>query len=432
MKPRNQYERNIVALSEKLPALTTAQRQWAVDNCFGPDGYKTKNSVWCLHCGHVNTIKDSHLVTVVAGCTCQKCGRNLKNIEVSRRTKVKESDYLTIVTTIGGFQVVRHFLVSKYMYKLPNTVDAQAPEYSINECVQAWIDSNGKVSVIARSRVSYFYYVDKWSLNSPLSLKGYGDSVYNFNGCLYPRQKVLPIIRRNGYNGHTAGVPVSELFSLLLSDNRAETLYKTGQYALLRRLHHVGLAASDYASAKICIRNNYIVDDAGMWIDYMDLLQYFHKDTRNAHYVCPSDLQAEHDRLMNRKRKIEEEKRKREDALQRQADEEMYRKHKSRFFGICFGDDDILISVITSVADMYAEGEAMHHCVYTNGYYKKPDSLILSARDRITDHRIETIEVNLKTLTVEQSRGVCNENTIHHKRIIKLVNNNIHLIKKAT
>ena len=214
-------------------------------------------------------------------------------------------------------------------------------------------------------------------------------------------------------------------------EDRAETLYKTGQHALLRRLYSVGLAASDYASAKICIRNNYIVDDAGMWIDYLDLLQYFHKDTRNAHYVCPSNLRAEHDRLMNRKRKIEREKRKREDALKIQADEEMYSKHKSRFFGICFGDDDILISVITSVADIYAEGEAMHHCVYTNGCYKKPDSLILSARDRITDHRIETIEVNLKTLSVEQSRGVCNESTIHHKRIIELVNNNIHLIKKA-
>lgn len=430
MKPRNQYERNIVALSEKLPALTTAQRQWAIDNCFGPDGYKSKNTVWCLHCGNVNTIKDSHLVTVVAGCTCQKCGRELKNIEVSRRKKVKESDYLTIVTTIGGFQVVRHFLVSKYMHKLPNAVDAQAPAYSFNEAVQTWIDSNGKNSIIARSRVPSFY-VDQWNFNSPLSLKKFGDSVYNFNGCLYPRQKVLPIIRRNGYNGHTADVPVSELFSLLLRSNRAETLYKTGQHALLRRLYSVGLSASDYASAKICIRNNYIVEDAGMWIDYLDLLQYFHKDTRNAHYVCPANLQAEHDRLMNRKRKIEREKRKREDALQRQADEEMYSKHKSRFFGICFGDDDILISVITSVADMYAEGEAMHHCVYTNGYYKKPDSLILSARDRITDHRIETIEVNLKTLSVEQSRGVCNENTIHHGRIIELVNNNIHLIKKA-
>lgn len=430
MKPRNQYERTIVALSEKLPALTTAQRQWAIDNCFGPDGYKSKNTVWCLHCGHVNTIKDSHLVTVVAGCTCQKCGRELKNIEVSQRKKVKESDYLTIVTTIGGFQVVRHFLVSKYMHKLPNAVDAQAPTYSINEAVQAWIDSNGVVSVIARSRIPSFY-IDQWNFNSPLSLKKFGDRVYNFNGCLYPRQKVLPIIRRNGYNGHTAGVPVSELFSLLLSDNRAETLYKTGQHALLRRLYSVGLSASDYASAKICIRNNYIVDDAGMWIDYIDLLQYFRLDTRNAHYVCPSDLQAEHDRLMNRKCKIEWEKRKREDALQRQADEEMYNKRKSRFFGICFGDDDILISVITSVAAIYAEGEAMHHCVYTNQYYKKPDSLILSARDRITNHRIETIEVNLKTLSVEQSRGVCNENTIHHGRIIELVNNNIHLIKKA-
>mgnify|MGYP000296788918 FL=1 len=51
----------------------------------------------------------------------------------------------------------------------------------------------------------------------------------------------------------------------------------------------------------------------------------------------------------------------------------------------------------------------MHHCVFTNEYYLKADSLILSAT--IDGKRIETIEVSLKRMEVVQSRGVCNKNT---------------------
>ena len=43
----------------------------------------------------------------------------------------------------------------------------------------------------------------------------------------------------------------------------------------------------------------------------------------------------------------------------------------------------------------------MHHCVFTNEYYLKADSLILSAT--IDGKRIETIEVSLKRMEVVQS-----------------------------
>ena len=46
----------------------------------------------------------------------------------------------------------------------------------------------------------------------------------------------------------------------------------------------------------------------------------------------------------------------------------------------------------------------MHHCVFDNAYYLKENSLILSAT--IEGRRIETIELNLDTLKVVQSRGV--------------------------
>jgi hypothetical protein len=79
---------------------------------------------------------------------------------------------------------------------------------------------------------------------------------------------------------------------------------------------------------------------------------------------------------------------------------------------------------------MVEEGQAMHHCVYGNGYYKRDDSLILSAKDN-DGKRLETIEVSLKTFKVVQSRGVCNSNTDKHDEIVRLVNDNINLIKTA-
>ena len=67
-------------------------------------------------------------------------------------------------------------------------------------------------------------------------------------------------------------------------------------------------------------------------------------------------------------------------------------------------------------------------CVFSNAYYLKEDSLILSAT--IDGKRIETIEVSLRTLEVVQSRGVCNKNTAYHEQIVNLVNANRGLISR--
>mgnify|MGYP002914621775 FL=1 len=75
---------------------------------------------------------------------------------------------------------------------------------------------------------------------------------------------------------------------------------------------------------------------------------------------------------------------------------------------------------------METEGRLMHHCV--GGYHNRKNSLILSAR--IDGRRIETVEVSLKTFEVVQCRGVCNENTEYHDRIIALVNSNMSLIRQ--
>ena len=62
----------------------------------------------------------------------------------------------------------------------------------------------------------------------------------------------------------------------------------------------------------------------------------------------------------------------------------------------------------------------MHHCVFGLQYYNKQTSLLLSARD--TDgHRLETIEFNLSSGKVEQSRAVCNGTSPKHKQILAMM-----------
>ena len=107
--------------------------------------------------------------------------------------------------------------------------------------------------------------------------------------------------------------------------------------------------------------------------------------------------------------------------------EERFQELKSPFFGITFTDGVIQVKVLESVQEYLEEGKALHHCVFTNEYYLKEQSLILSAR--MNGKRIETIEVSLETMKVIQCRGLQNKNTEYHDRIIDLVNRNIRQIQ---
>ena len=99
-----------------------------------------------------------------------------------------------------------------------------------------------------------------------------------------------------------------DFFRLISTDSTAETLLKAGQYELLRMF----CAGKGYEikrtwpTIKICMRNNYVVKDASMWFDYLDLLGDEGKDLRNAHYVCPDNLNSAHDFYIERKRRKEE------------------------------------------------------------------------------------------------------------------------------
>ena len=215
--------------------------------------------------------------------------------------------------------------------------------------------------------------------------------------------------------------------SALLTDNRIETLLKVNDIAALQHfIEHNEDLDFCWASYKIVLRNGYHITDIQMWVDYIRMLAREGKDIRNAHYVCPDNLQLKHDEKRARLYAIYERERRKRQRKEAMADEATFEEMKCKFFGLSFTDGIIVVSVLESVDAYYQEGNVLHHCVGQAKYYKKPNSLILSAR--IGGERIETVELSLETFKVLQSRGICNANSPYHEAIINLVQKNVGLV----
>ena len=444
MKPRTKLQKRVAELSTKLGEISSSPENWAKEHLFAHTAYKCKDEFWCSECGKIwiNT-NNSELSTILLGdkTECPYCHHKL-DVTVSRKSQKKEEIYMDILQVVGGFQVIRHILCCRYSYKEGFRGNLTSnPHYFFSETVQEWIDVNGKRIIMAKPMNMGG---NGWLYCSPLSIKEeygsgyykYGD-VYSIYGWLYPKVELIPELKKRGIGRKFPDVNPSKLIrSLLIGNNDAELCLKTKQMAMLKHMAKEGYYQLRYKpSFNICNRNHYIIKDAGMWNDYIDLLLYFKKDVRNAKYVCPKSLKAEHDLLMNKKRSIEAKLRRdreRREAIRREKERReniiLFNKRMEKFFGLEITDGSITIRPLESISQFYQEGKVMHHCVYTNAYYKKEDCLILSAR--IGEKRIETIELSLKTFEIVQSRGACNQNTEYHDRIVGLVKQNVGLIRK--
>lgn len=396
---------------------------WAKADCLEHKGFATKSRVICMDCG------ERFLPELVnrKRAICPHCGAKLK-VEQSKCRTDKQHSYVAIAETHGEFQVIRNFEIWAY-YK----ADA-APKYFIQEILQHWTRQDGKNTVIALNH-TVNWYCDSWNGSMEIRTE-YRRNYYSNNvrydiypSKLHPDSEFRPELRRYGINHKLQGITPLEAIYAIPDSPKLETLLKAKQYALLEYAYGNRYKAECYwPSIKICLRNRYNIKDVKIWFDYLDLLSYLHKDLRNAHYVCPPNLKKEHDKLVSQKRRAqekEEAERKRRKAIE---DEAKFKALKSKFFGLQFTDGLIQVRMLESVQEFMQEGDIMHHCVFTNEYYLKPESLILSAR--IGNKRIETIEVSLKTFKVVQSRGVLNKNTRYHDRIIGLVTKNIQLIRQ--
>jgi len=433
MKPKNKFQKQVVEASKTLPKLTKKQIEWGYDNAIQYVGQRSKKGVIiCTKCSH-KWQGEGELINTLLGCECPNCKSKLI-VKTSQKRTFDDSYYMTVITAHKGYQVIRTIMLS---YK---TVVGQLPEYSHSEVMQRWIAPDGKHCTFARLRQTMgTMYYDSWIFYTPLELRNENaNNKYCINiydridvGEIYPRQKLIPELKRTGIKKTFYGQKPLKLFRTLLTDSRVETLLKTGQTKLLERLLDMGWQRSIdnyWASLRICLRNKYTVSDATMWCDYIDLLRFFGKDLHNAKYVCPDNLKAEHDRYVKKKREVQEQERWENNRKKALENEALFREMRSKFFGICFSDNLIQVRVLESVEEIIQEADTMRHCLFTNNYHLRADSLILSAYTN--DKKLETIEISISELKILQCRGLRNQQTEYHDQIVSLVNQNISLIQK--
>jgi len=417
MKPKTRLQVEVMYLTQYLLDIEDKVLSWAQVDCLKHIGYATKNRVICMDCGE----KFSTELVSRKRAVCPHCNTKIV-IEQSKCRTNKQDIYVAYAQVYGEFQVIRNFEICSY-HKVDKPV-----KYFIMEVLQHWILSDKKREVIAYNHTAN-WNCDCW--NGPMAIRNKSDiNKYDiYPNAFHSDSKFKPEYLKIGINKNLKGLTALEAIKYIPTNQKAETLLKAKQYSLLSISGGNDYKIGNYwPSIKICMRNKYIVKDAKIWTDYLDLLSLFKKDLHNSFYVCPKNLSKEHDKLVKKKRaeqNKQDAERKRVKAITDQAN---FLKLKSKFFGLVFSDSIIEVKVLESVEEYAKEGDIMHHCVFTNSYYGKPQSLVLSAR--IDNEPVETVEVSLKDFKVIQSRGKLNRDTEYHERIINLVNRNVNKIKK--
>ena len=428
MKPRTKIEKDVMEMSRRLSPLTSADYAYARRVGVEHVALYTGKTAKCCDCGHEWIQRD-----LKKQVRCPKCGR-LLNIEVTRKKRIRRAYYMLVVQSYRNWQVSRWFRLDWDCDKVGGC------ELSIREAVQQWVNEEGVMVELARNRTMGFY-IDSFNYMLPMSIKKY--HYYLPYDCVRVKS-VMPMLKRNGFKSNLHGMNPTDLFVFLLTNPFAETLYKAGYGSLLRKLNNERCMSDEryVAASKIALRNHYHLssqDDIVMWYDMVKCLIDLGKDIRNRVYVCPANLKDAHDKVLEEmNRKIERERQAREAEYRRirleqeKKDKRLAKSYVSRmkkFFGIMIVEGDISISALRSIAEFEEEGKELNHCVFANRYYAKENCLILSAK--VKGERMETIEINLKDFSVEQSRGFRNLASSYHDEIVRIVNENIWKIAKA-
>ena len=426
MRPRTELERRVEKLASSLSGITDAQKRWALKHVIPHYAiYRTKsNKCVCVDCGHRWKGKQSR---------CPHCGAILTYKKDSRQRVFQERKYYGIVKKCREFTVIRIFYIEDEK-RIGHMRDTH-----FTEVLQHWISEDGKDTIRALCAGMFPYYrICPYSLTSELSIKrdydryGYRNAYYHvIPDAFYPRMSYTPLLKRNGFKKEFHDFCAEDVFTHLLADNNFETLWKLGRLELADK--YLGRDALRIVEHwKPLLRTPPMTsDELTILLDYMDLLEYFGKDPNRYNYQDMDTVQREHNRLAK----------KQEEILERQRMEEIKKKEKeklavleskSKYFGITFGNDTMQVIVLSSIEDYQKEGKLLHHCVYTNAYYGRKDSLVLSARMRDhPDKPVETIEISLKDGKILQCFGACNKFTEHHLEILDLVSRNTKRILRA-
>ena len=340
--------------------------------------------------------------------------------------------YYAVLEQKKEFSVVRYFSFVKHKMK----------DNVCEEFMQVWVSAHGNV-VRAKQRFSMGHYFDTFIKDSSMEIrtnkKNYG---YNrltdisftklfirsrkaqLTICNYAENQYMLIGKH--YVWLTDDMEVDKFPSL-------ETIIK--QKPRIAELLLLNRMQNEQEVIKLAWKHGYLTEDLdyNLWSDTVSMARQLHYDLHNPLHVCPRNLETAHNlyaQRLNRQTLLEQRRMKAMRAMSDKQAKERFEKFIKKFLDFCITDGKVTIQPLKSVDEFKKEGELMHHCVFVNGYYKKPDCLILSAQ--VDGAHTETIEVDLRNFSIVQSRGVCNQPSEYHEQIKSLLLNNMYKLKSLT
>lgn len=416
---KESFEQRCVAINNTLSGQPKGQtEQFMYRNVFQPGlitrKYRRRKVFYCSECGSE--------IGVLTQKKCPVCHAKWKGVPTEDKMGTERFYHMELEAK-GDIQLCRIYRVER------TTWYGKAASSNVWEVERIMYAPTGERKVFARGVQTMSWYYDAFCYG-PIKLKRekYSD-YYNKAQLRYNLSMITWHIRSlteqwrykeinallNQYDGDTSVLRV-------IAYPWGETMRKTGQEKLFRYLvnQYKLLPRGSAHALNICTRNHYVIDDTSMWLDNLELLRHFHMDTHNAHYVCPKDLRALHQELLQRKRREDERK-----AAERREREEQERMRKDKAYAdmmqhwpermgailtLSLNGNDLAIRPLQSIDEFKQEGEAMHHCVYSMKYYdynRRPNCLILSAKDA-EGNRLATIEYDTKRNDIVQCRAACN------------------------
>lgn len=416
--------REIVRLSSSLPAMS-ARLERESRNLNGT-AWIGKKVGWCDVCSEEfeHQLWDSKKKEI----RCPKCGAKLALKKSPQKRVSNNTYYFQEVTAIEGWQVVRTWYCSRESKRFPMSV-----KYEAREVYQRFIRKATVPIIIGLGVQGASYYCDLWKWDSEWKIRKEG-SQHCIGAWVATRPKLLPELKMRGLTRLSDNCSASKQIEKVFNDWEAEVLLKAGAKEMYDYFITSPRTMMDYwPSIRVALRHKYQVKDVSMWIDLLRMLNAERKDIRNPHYICPDDVKAEHDRWMEIRRRRWEKERAEEEERERKIQAELldeegqpnadYRSRLGKMLGVVVTVGDIELRPLQTIKEFYDEGEAMHHCVFTNKYYSKDGCLIIGAR--VNGERAETIEVNTKEWRIMQCRGKHNQDSQYHEAIIEAMTNNI-------
>ena len=417
MARQETFRQQCIRLNEQIEnhpekyELKADEKQAYLDRIFPAHPLASKRHAYCSHCG-----SEVHVLTQQECPVCHKKWSKIEKVE--RASRHMEREYLCVMTVMEGLQVMR-FWCFQYYFRI-----AQQTTYFVKEVERQFIREDGERQGFSLGTRPFSYAYDEWLWHTKITIRSLGRHYFSSKmDCRFDLpcevtvvKNVIPLLRRNGLKTtmHGQWYPTSIVLKLL-KGGQVEWLWKIGQYRLANYIAVNWLMSDEkVASVRICHRNHYRIDDPKMWLDHIDLLRVMGYDIHNAHYVCPKDLKKAHQELTERRqRQFEREEREREakrqaERLQRmEKAREVYTKQWGKLLTISLTAENLSIKPLQSVDEFKQEGDAMHHCVFSNAYYESKKCLILSAKDS-KGNRLATIEYDVKRGSIEQCRAACN------------------------